>query len=210
MHNSLADKAYQLLLEHIVTLRLGPGRLVVERDLVELAGIGRTPVREAIQRLAAVGLLQVLPRKGLMVTLLSRSGLVMMLEARKVLERLMVVKAAERATPDQQQALQTLATHIEAHGDNLQGFLRLNAQLDELLGLASKNSYLVGALAPVHAQCDRLWYMFRDEVDPSRVTYLHAAVASTVAAGYSAGAIRANDEIIATLENLVNRLDVMS
>ena len=50
---SLADKAYQLLTDQVISLQLQPGQLLVEKELVELTGIGRTPVREAIQRLAA-------------------------------------------------------------------------------------------------------------------------------------------------------------
>ena len=84
-NRSLAEQAYLLLEEQIVTLRLQPGELLVEKDLVDITGIGRTPVRESIQRLAAAGLLQVLPRKGLMVTSLRRSDLERILEARKVL-----------------------------------------------------------------------------------------------------------------------------
>jgi DNA-binding GntR family transcriptional regulator len=209
VHQNLADKAYRVLMEQIVRLRLQPGTLLVEKDLVELTGIGRTPVREAIQRLAAAGLLQVLPRKGLMVTVPRRSELAMMLEARKVLERLTVVKAAERATPDQRQSLQALAANFEALGNDLAGFLRLDTRLADLLGLACHNAYLVKALAPIHGQCRRLWYLNGDEADHSRVTYLHGALAGMVAAGNGAGAIRALDEIIATLEDLVDRQDVL-
>ena len=94
---SLAEQAYRLLEAKLVTLELAPGALVAEKDLVDRVGIGRTPVREAIQRLSAEGLLQVLPRKGLVVTPLLRSDLLQIIEVRRVLERLMVVKAAERA-----------------------------------------------------------------------------------------------------------------
>ena len=207
---SLADKAYQLLTDQVISLQLQPGQLLVEKELVELTGIGRTPVREAIQRLAAAGLLQVLPRKGLMVTALSRSGFAMMLEARKVLERLVVVKAAERATPDQRQALQSLAAQITALDKDLEGFLRLDTHLDELLGSASQNPYLVTSLKPIHGQCRRLWYLHCDGQDHSRVTYLHGALAGMVAEGKGAGAIRASDEIIKTLEERVNTLDVLN
>ena len=116
---SLAEQAYRLFEEQLVTLRLAPGELIGEKDLVNIAGIGRTPVREAIQRLSAEGLLQVLPRKGLMVTPLRRSDLSQIIEARRVLERLMVVKAAERATPDQRQALKVLAAQLESTDGNL-------------------------------------------------------------------------------------------
>ncbi len=208
--SSLAEQAYRHLEEQLVTLVLAPGELVGEKDLVESAGIGRTPVREAIQRLSAEGLLQVLPRRGLMVTPLRRSDLIQIIEARRVLERLMVVKAAERATPDQRQALLMLAAHLDTAGDDLDVFFRLDQRLDELLEAACNNRYLVQALTAMHSQCRRLWYLHRSDLNLPRSAQLHGGLARAVANQNGAGAIRALDEIITILETLVNGLDVLS
>ncbi len=207
---SLAEQAYGRLEEQLVTLKIAPGEFIGEKDLVEKAGIGRTPVREAIQRLSTEGLLQVLPRKGLMVTPLRRSDLTQIIETRRVLERLMVVKAAERATPDQRQALRILAAHLDAAGDDLEVFFRLDHRLDELLAVACNNRYLIKALTAMHAQCRRLWYLHRHKLNLSRSAQLHGGLARAVADGDGAGAIRALDEIITILEDLVNGLDVLS
>ncbi|MGA9574989.1 MAG: GntR family transcriptional regulator [Lysobacterales bacterium] len=207
---SLAEQAYRVLEEQLVTLRLTPGELVAEKDLMDSAGIGRTPVREAIQRLSNEGLLQVLPRKGLMVTPLRRSDLSQVIEARRVMERLLVVKAAERASVEQRQALKTLATNIEAADDNLEGFFRLDRQLNELLEAACNNPFLVKALTALHSQCRRLWYLHRDRLNLPRAAQLHSGLARAVAGSDGAGAIRALDEIIATLERLVNGMDTLS
>jgi len=207
---SLAEQARHLLETQIISLQLTPGTLLTEKDLARITGIGRTPVREAVQRLASDGLVQVLPRKGLMVTALRRTDLVNILEARKVLERLLVVKASERATPDQRRSLMIMADHIEAAGDDMAGFLRLGMRLDELLSAACQNPVLAQALAAMHSQCRRLWYMHGDEADLSTAVQLHAAMARMVAEGHGAGAIRALDEIMARLGRLVARLDVLS
>ena len=209
-NGSLAEQAYCRLEEQLVTLRLAPGQLIGEKDLMDKAGIGRTPVREAIQRLSAEGLLQILPRKGLMVTPLRRSDLIQIIEARRVLERLMVVKAAERATPDQRQALRILASHLQAADNDLALFFRLDHRLDELLEAACNNRFLVKALTAMHSQCRRLWYLHRHSLDLPRAAQLHGGLARAVADGDGAGAIRALDEIIAILEGLVNGLDVLS
>ena len=209
-NRSLAEQAHHLLETQIINFKLAPGTLLTEKDLAEITGIGRTPVREAIQRLAADGLLQVLPRKGLMVTALRRTDMVNILEARKVLERLMVVKACERATPDQRQALLIMAEHAGATGDDTETLLRVLVRIDELLAAACHNPFLVRALAAMQSQCRRLWYMYREETNLLQATRLHSALASMVGEGNGAGAIRALDEIIATLENLVARQDVLS
>jgi len=207
---SLAGQAYRLLEEMLVTLELAPGEMVAERDLVDRAGIGRTPVREAIQRLSGEGLLMVLPRKGLMVTPLRRSDLGQIVEARRVMERLLVVKAAERASDDQRQALRLLASRIEAADKDLEVFFRLDHQLNGLLEAASQNHYLVRALAAMHSHCRRLWYLHRGRLNLPRAAELHGGLARAVAGRDVTGAIRALDEIIATLEELVNALDVLN
>ena len=209
-NDSLAEQAYALLEERLVTLQLSPGELVGEKDLVQQLAIGRTPVREAIQRLSAEGLLQVLPRKGLMVSPLRRSDLTQIIETRRVLERLMVVKAAERATPDQRQALRMLASHLDSSGDNLELFFRLDHRFDELLEASCNNRYLVQALTAMHSQCRRLWYLHRNSLNLPRSAQLHGGLARAVANQNGAGAIRALDEIITILETLVNGLDVLS
>lgn len=207
---SLADQAYRFLEEQLVTMQLVPAQMVAEKDLMDASGIGRTPVREAIQKLAAEGMLQVLPRKGLMVTPIRRSDLLQIVEARRVLERLMVVKASERAADEQRQALRQLALKLEASGDNLQAYFRLDRQLDEWLEAACNNRYLVQALAAMHSQCRRLWYLHRQQLNLPRSAELHAGLARAVADADGAGAIRALDEIITILEQLVAGLDVLS
>jgi DNA-binding GntR family transcriptional regulator len=207
---SLSEQAYQALEQKLVTLVLSPGELVQERDLAAAVGIGRTPVREAIQKLAGYGLLRILPRKGLQVSPVQRSELGKIIEARRVLERLLVVKAAERADSNQRQALETLAEHIEQSSGDLAAFLRLDRRLDELLESACANSYLVQALAPLHTHCRRLWYLHHEKFDLRLSARLHAGLARSVAQGDGSGAIRSLNGIIAVLEERIGGLDVIS
>ena len=207
---SLAEQAYLALEEQIVTLELGPGSLAQERHLVEWIGIGRTPVREAVQRLAGQGLLRIMPRKGLMVAPILQSELRQVLETRRVLERLLVVKAAERADSDQRDALQVLATSLEQSSGDLPVFLRLDRRLDELLESACANNYLVQAMAPLHTHCRRLWYLRHEELDIHESASLHAGLARAVSENNGSGAIRALNGIISGLEELIGGLDAIS
>lgn len=207
---SLAEQAYRVLEEQLVTLKLAPGELIAEKDLMSRANIGRTPVREAIQRLSAEGLLQVLPRKGLMVTPLRRTDLTRIIEARRVLERLMVVKAAERATAPQRQALRVLSGKLLAADNDLEGFFQLDLRLNESLENACDNHFLVNALTAMHSQCRRLWYLHRNRLDLKWSARLHGGLALAVADGDATGAIRSVDEIITILERLIDGMDVLS
>ena len=201
-----AEEAFDALEALLVTLQLAPGAQVQEKQLAELVGFGRTPVREAIQRLSSLGLLRVFPRKGLVVSAIERTELAQIVELRRVLERLLVVKAAERASFDQRRALQALAVHLDGLSDDLELFMRLDRRLDELLLSACGNAYLKTALAPMHAHCRRLWYMNLPRVDLSSAATFHAALARSVADGDGAGAIRALNGIMAILEQLVDDL----
>ena len=207
---SQAQQAYEHIETLLVTLRLAPGEPLQEKTLMEITGLGRTPVREAVQRLSAQGLLIVLPRKGLVVNAMSRLELGRIVEVRRVLERLLVVKAAERATTDQQRALQALAAHISATQGNLEAFLRLDHRFDELLAEACDNPHLVASLAPLQVHCRRLWYHGLGRLDPNTATDLHAALALAVGNGDGAGAVRALNAIMVILENLLTELDSLN
>ena len=65
---SLADRVYADLEEMIVTLRLEPGQMLSESELGEMFKVSRTPIGEALQRLAREGLVNILPRRGIVVT----------------------------------------------------------------------------------------------------------------------------------------------
>jgi DNA-binding GntR family transcriptional regulator len=95
---SLTDQAYRRIEELIVTLRLQPGEVLSESALSAMLGIGRTPIREAIQRLAGEGLVTVLPRKGLLVSDINPRRQLLLLELRREIERLLARKAAVRQT----------------------------------------------------------------------------------------------------------------
>ncbi len=65
---TLTDRAYHELEEMIVTLQLPPGTVLSEQTLAVKLKIGRTPIREALQRLARDGLVVIMPRRGILVS----------------------------------------------------------------------------------------------------------------------------------------------
>ena len=95
---SFADRAYYAIRELIVTLELPPGSVVREPELTERLGIGRTPVREALRRLAQERLVEVFPRRGMFVTEVDARDLARLCEVRVALEPEAARLAAERAT----------------------------------------------------------------------------------------------------------------
>ena len=84
---SQADRAYLAIRDLIVSLELRPGSVINERELMERIGVGRTPTREALQRLAQERLVEVYPRRGMFVTSVDIRDLASLSEVRVVLER---------------------------------------------------------------------------------------------------------------------------
>src|SRR3954451_25024968 len=110
---SFADRAYYAIRELIVTLALPPGAVVREPELTAQLGIGRTPVREALRRLAQERLIEVFPRRGMFVTKVDVRDLARLCEVRVALEPEAARLAAERATRADLDELQALLAELD-------------------------------------------------------------------------------------------------
>ena len=106
---TLTDKAYAQIEELIVTLQLPPGTVLSELVLADRLGIGRTPIREALQRLSRDGLVNILPRRGVLVSEIDLRSQLRLLEVRRELERLMARGAAERASDEERAQFSEIA-----------------------------------------------------------------------------------------------------
>jgi len=109
---TLTEQAYRLIEEQVVTLRLKPGDVLSEQMLSATFKIGRTPIREALQRLAREGLVTILPRKGILVSDINPRTQLLVLEVRRELERLLSRAGSERATKEQRTQFLELAQGI--------------------------------------------------------------------------------------------------
>ena len=110
---TLTEQAYRALEEEIVTLRIAPGTVVSEAILSRRLGVGRTPVREALQRLAREWLVVIMPRRGIVVSEIDPVRQLRLLEARREIERLLVRSAAKRSTPGQRDAFKQIADGMD-------------------------------------------------------------------------------------------------
>src|SRR3954470_10488989 len=132
--SSLTALAYAHLEELIVTLKLAPGRVVSEAELSELTGIGRTPIREALHRLAREKLVSILPRRGIVVTEINAGSQLRLLEVRRELERLIARLAARRATDEERRRFRDLAKQFEksAKANDDTTFMRTDREFNTL------------------------------------------------------------------------------
>lgn len=201
---TLTDRAYRALEEEIVTLRLAPGAVVSEALLSERLGIGRTPIREALQRLAREHLVQILPRRGIVVSDVNVATQLRLLEARREIERLIVRSAARRALPAQRARFAQLAEAMREAGEarDETAFLRLDRAFNLLCLDAARNEFAEGAMTLMHGLSRRFWFIHYREFGELPVSArLHADVARGIAAGDQRAAAAASDRLIDHLES---------
>lgn len=201
---SLTEQAYRAIEEQIVTLRLEPGDVLSEQMLSATFGFGRTPVREALQRLAHEGLVIILPRKGILVSDLNPRHQLLVLEVRRELERLLSRAGAERATDDQREQMQEIARGMDraAKSNDDIAFMRLDREFNRLMIEAAHNSYAARSMKLLQGLSRRFWYMhYRRAADLPLCARLHANHARAIARGDAEAAARASDKLIDYVEN---------
>lgn len=176
--NSLARQAYRALEQMIVTLRIAPGALVTEKQLIDLSGHGRTPVREAIQKLEWQGLITVRPRIGLQISEIVASDHREILAVRRRLEPYAVSLVASHADERQRERLIDCAREMGAAAAmaDMQAFLAADKRFDDLVEEACPNRFLTGSLAALQTHSRRLWFATATIEAMDRSVSLHVSV----------------------------------
>jgi DNA-binding GntR family transcriptional regulator len=205
---TLTDLAYRRLEEEIVTLRIAPGTVVSEAILSRRLGVGRTPVREALQRLAREWLVVIMPRRGIVVSEIDPVRQLRLLEARREIERFLARSAARRALPVQRSRFAEIAAgmdHAALRADDLD-FMRLDREFNLLLLDAAANEFAASAMSLMNGLSRRFWYMhYRQAADLPLSARLHAAIARAVAAGDQDAAGAASDRLVDYIQEFARR-----
>jgi len=200
---SLTDRAYAEIEEMIVTLRLAPGSAVSESELSGLLGIGRTPIREALQRLARERLVAIFPRRGIFVTDINVTSQLRLLEVRRELERLIAKSAARRATAEERERFRALAAAFEsaAKANDDVTFMRIDRGFNILCSAAAHNEFAANAMSLMHSLSRRFWYLhYKRAADMPLTAKLHADIARAIAAGDEERAAKASDRLLNLIE----------
>jgi DNA-binding GntR family transcriptional regulator len=209
---SLAERAYADLEELIVTMQLPPGGAVSEVGLSTRLGIGRTPIREALHRLARERLVTILPQRGIIVSEINVGSQLKVLELRRELERLIAKCAARRASAAELVRFNELAEEFEAAAasDDETTFMRLDREFNLLCSAAAKNEFLSSSMGLIHSLSRRFWYIhYKKVADMPLAARLHADVARAVGKRDEAAAASASDALLDYLEGFTRAtLDV--
>jgi DNA-binding GntR family transcriptional regulator len=200
---TLTEQAYRTIEEQIVTLRLKPGDILSEQMLSALCGIGRTPIREALQRLGREGLVVILPRKGILVSDINPRSQLLLLEVRRELERLLSRAGAERATREERNGMLAIAQGMERAAKSTDdiSFMRLVREFNRLMIEAAHNDYAARSMKLLQGLSRRFWYMnYREAADLPLCARLHANQARAIAKGDGEAAARHCDKLMDYVE----------
>jgi DNA-binding GntR family transcriptional regulator len=199
----LADRAYLELRDRIVTLEIAPGAPIDEDLLGRQLEMGRTPVREAIKRLALENLVTVFPRRGTFASEINITDLNHISDVRFVLEGHAAARAADRITPAQRAELAALLGELgQSRGsDDVEALMALDARVHRFIYRCTGNPYLEETLTGYFNLSLRIWHLVIDRLPHlfARV-HEHDDVLRAIAAGDGERARAILGEHIATFE----------
>jgi DNA-binding GntR family transcriptional regulator len=200
----LSEQARARLEEMIVSLELPPGSIWSEAELSARLGIGRTPVREALQRLEGDHLVRILPRHGAQITEINVMEQLLLLELRRELDRAIARSAARRSTAQERARLLEMAARLEsrkADGNDILPYLRDHYELKNALAACARNPFVARAVMPCYAMSRRFYYLHhRQARDLAVATQHHIAVIRAVAMGDEKKAAAASDKLMDYVE----------
>lgn len=203
------EQAYWRLREAIVNLELEPGRMYSEVDLADFVGLGRTPAREAIQRLAREELMESRKNRGILITPIDAIKQLQLLDVRRSLEQLLARRSCEQATPDERRLMLDYATRIEAAGqvDDVKAFLATNRDIQDLKAKSAHNDTLRSTMDLFFGLSRRYWVAHYRLIPDSlaRSATLHANILRAIATSDVRAAQQHSDALMDFLEEFTRK-----
>jgi DNA-binding GntR family transcriptional regulator len=182
---SLRDIAYEAIKHRIITCALKPGEYVNEAYLSAILGLGRTPVHQALDRLMLEGMVEVIPRKGVIVKPVSLDEVMQIIEVRLLNEPYVVRLAAERADQDDIATLDDILRRAEQWSAvrNVEQMMLLDREFHVVLARAAGNGVFAETLRRLHERSLRFWFISLTAPDHhSAVQEQHRAIVQAVRA----------------------------
>ena len=162
----LADRAYVAIRDRILTLQLAPGAPIDEDALIRELGVGRTPIREAIKRLALEDLVTIYPRRGTFVSEINITDLAQISDLRIQLEGHAAYRAAQRVTAADKEEADALIAALDevAKSREREAFMQVDARIHRFVYRCSRNSYLAGTSERYLNLSLRIWHVVLDRL----------------------------------------------
>ncbi|CUA93917.1 GntR family transcriptional regulator [Pannonibacter indicus] len=209
----LTSLAYERVEELFVAMQIAPGADIRIQDLQERVGLGRTPVHQAVRRLAAETLLEVRPRNGLRVAPIDLTRERNLAELRRDVDRFVTATAIRNMSANDRAALHHLRRRVEAEFDSLSldGFNAIDKSFDRLLIRASGERFLERTASPLQAFARRMGYLHITQISGRKGLAAsmerHMAIMDHVLAGDTDAACSASRDLVAFSMSLISELE---
>lgn len=216
LHKSPAnqsDQAYERIEELLICCKLAPGRFLATHELQAMVGYGRTPVHQALNRLAADTLVQITPRHGIRIAPIDLTRDRLLLRLRRDMERFVIRLATERSGASERNRMQHIKRQLVEHGASMtiEQFNVADRLIDQLFLAAAQEPFVEGTLRPLHTIFRRIGWIYHmhapEKVDLQGTIDGHIAVIEAVASGNVDGAIAASDGLMDFVDSMFEVLE---
>jgi len=210
---NLYAQAHEAIEERLVTCQLQPGRYLAMQELQDMVQLGRTPVHQAVTRLAADTLLRVHPRRGLQVAPIDLARERILLRLRRDMERFVIRLAAEKSSSSHRNQMLHLKRHLRENqsGMTIDAFNVIDRRLDRLFLAAAGEPFVENTLRPLHTIFRRTGWLYHSKVSPgdglSKTIDVHLALLDAVANCHAEQAIEASDALISFVDSMFDVLE---
>jgi DNA-binding GntR family transcriptional regulator len=210
---NLSDLAYERIEELLVCCELQPGRFLATHDLQALVGFGRTPVHQAVNRLAADTLVIVTPRHGIRIAPIDLTRERLLLRLRRDMERFVIRLATERSGASQRNRMLHIQRQLIEHGAGMtiDQFNLVDRHIDQLFLAAANEPFVEATLRPLHTIFRRIGWIYHMQTAHSvklqRTVDGHIAVLDAVANASVDAAIAASDDLMDFVESMFDVLE---
>lgn len=210
---NLSELAYERIEALLVSCELAPGRFLATHELQAMVGYGRTPVHQALSRLAADTLVQITPRHGIRIAPIDLTRDRLLLRLRRDMERFVIRLATERSGASERNRMLHIKRQLIEHGATMtvEQFNVIDRLIDQQFMAAAQEPFVEGTLRPLHTIFRRIGWIYhmqtpghtdlRDTVDG------HVAVIDAVANGKVDDAISASDRLMEFVDTMFDTLE---
>ncbi len=207
------ELAYERIEALLINCELRPGQQLTLQELQISTGLGRTPVHNAVSRLATDTLLTVLPRHGLRVTPIDLARERLLLKLRREMERFVVTLAIDRASLSYRNQMLHIEHALRERRDKitLTDFNVLDRRIDQLLLAAANEPFLEHTLRPLHTLYRRIGFIHHTvtggRADLSTTIDCHLSVLNAVANRHLEAALSATDTLIGFVDSMFAEME---
>lgn len=210
---NLYAAAHEAIEERLVTFKLQPGRYLSMQEIQTMLQLGRTPVHQAVTRLAEDTLLHVHPRRGMQVSPIDLARERSLLRLRRDMERFVIQLATEKSSSSHRNQMLHIKRHLRENLSDMSidAFNLLDRRIDHLFLSAAGEPFLENTLRPLHTLFRRIGWLYHSKVSPgsglTTTIEVHLALLDAVANCHPEQAIKASDELIGFVEGMFDALE---